>query len=115
MASHLLPHITVQELAIRLQEPTSPLQLIDVREPQEVAIAALTPCIHFPLSEFAKWAPTLSQMLDPQVETIVFCHHGVRSAQMCHWLSDQGFVDVKNVTGGIDAYAIDVDPALARY
>ncbi|MGF1538707.1 MAG: rhodanese-like domain-containing protein [Elainellaceae cyanobacterium] len=109
-----IPHITVQALAVRRQE-SSPLQLIDVREPEEVAIAALTPCLHLPLSQFPRWAPTLPQTLDPTVETIVFCHHGVRSAQLCYWLVEQGFVDVKNVAGGIDAYAINVDPALPRY
>jgi len=115
MAFYSVPHITVQELATRLQSD-SPLQLIDVREPQEVAIAALDSCVHLPLSKFGSWAPTLPQTLDPQVETIVFCHHGIRSAQMCQWLmGDQGFADVKNVTGGIDAYAINVDATMTRY
>ncbi|MEO0377612.1 MAG: rhodanese-related sulfurtransferase, partial [Cyanobacteria bacterium P01_A01_bin.17] len=42
-------------------------------------------------------------------------HHGLRSAQMCQWLMRQGFTDVKNVAGGIDAYTRKVDPTLPRY
>ncbi len=110
-----VPSITVQELATRRQQADIPLQLIDVREPEELAIAALTPCLHLPLSQFDSWAPTLSQSLDSTAETIVFCHHGVRSAQMCHWLLGQGFVDVKNVVGGINAYSLYVDATLPRY
>ena len=108
-----IPHITVQQLAERRQQGA--LQLIDVREPPELAIAALEDCVHLPLSQFPKWGPTLQQTLDPHAETIVFCHHGIRSAQMCQWLMDQGFTDVKNVAGGIDAYAVSIDPSLERY
>ncbi|MGF1515310.1 MAG: rhodanese-like domain-containing protein [Elainellaceae cyanobacterium] len=113
--AHSIPHITVHELAERRQQADLPLQLIDVRESEELAIAALEPCIHLPLSQFPHWAPTLPQTLDSTVETIVFCHHGMRSAQLCHWLMDQGFVNVKNVSGGIDAYAVGVDSTLNRY
>jgi rhodanese-related sulfurtransferase len=42
------------------------------------------------------------------------CHHGVRSAQMCHWLSQQGFSQLYNLTGGIDAYAL-IDSNIPRY
>ncbi|MDW8452067.1 MAG: hypothetical protein RML39_01250 [Oscillatoriaceae cyanobacterium SKYGB_i_bin93] len=46
---------------------------------------------------------------------MVLCHHGIRSAYMCKWLSQQGFTNVKNVVGGIDAYALAVDPKVPRY
>ncbi|MEO0407401.1 MAG: rhodanese-like domain-containing protein [Cyanobacteria bacterium P01_A01_bin.135] len=109
-----IPQITVEQLAERRQRP-EPFQLVDVREPEEVAIAALAPCTHLPLSQFPQWGPSLQQTLDPHAETIVLCHHGIRSAQMCQWLQNQGFTNVKNVAGGIDAYAVVVDPALGRY
>ncbi|MEO1404777.1 MAG: rhodanese-like domain-containing protein [Cyanobacteria bacterium J06635_1] len=91
------------------------LQLIDVREPQEVAIAALPNFTHLPLSEYAEWADTVLTQLDPTVETIVMCHHGMRSAQMCQWLLNQGFQNVKNLIGGIDAYSVAIDPSIPRY
>jgi rhodanese-related sulfurtransferase len=43
------------------------------------------------------------------------CHHGMRSAQMCQWLTQQGFTNVKNIVGGIDAYSVGVDSSIPRY
>lgn len=105
--------INVETLAQRL--PDESLQLIDVREPQEVAIAALPDFTILPLSQFADWADTIHSRFEADAETIVMCHHGMRSAQMCQWLLQQGFTNVKNLSGGIDAYACKVDPAIGRY
>lgn len=90
-------------------------QLIDVREPSELAIASILGFKSFPLSQFSAWSEQIFAQLDPAAETIVICHHGMRSAQMCHWLDIQGFTDVKNVSGGIEAYAVEVDPTISRY
>jgi len=109
-----IPEISVAELAQRLAEPTGPLQLLDVREPEEVAIASLAAFKNLPLSEFPSWSNQIKNQLDPHGETIVMCHHGIRSAQVCQWLLRQGFTDVKNVSGGIDAYS-KVDPIIPRY
>lgn len=111
----MLGQITVVELAQRLATEADTLQLIDVREPEEWAIAHLPHFTLLPLSAFPQWSPQICQLLDPNRETLVLCHHGVRSAQMGHWLIQQGFRDVKNVVGGIDAYAAAVDPTLPRY
>ena len=108
--------ISVEELAQLLsQESVSQLQLVDVREPQEVEIASLEGFSVLPLSQFAEWADSIPTLFDTDVETIVMCHHGIRSAQMCHWLSTQGFTNVKNLSGGIDAYSILVDSTIPRY
>lgn len=106
--------ITVEELAEILAEGDS-IQLIDVREPEEVAIAHLPQFTVLPLSQFQQWATQISTRFDPDRETVVMCHHGIRSAQMCQWLLQQGFSRVKNVSGGIDAYAIKIDRNIARY
>ena len=108
--------ISVGELAEKLaSSDRDRLQLVDVREPHEVEIARLDPFEIFPLSEFAERAVELLDRLDPEAETLVLCHHGMRSAQMCYWLARQGFSNVKNVAGGIDAYSLEVDPSIARY
>ena len=108
--------ISVRELAEKLASPERDrLQLIDVREPQEVAIAHLEGFEIFPLSEFAERSPALLDRLDPEAETLVLCHHGMRSAQMCYWLIQQGFGNVKNIAGGIDAYSQTIDPGVPRY
>jgi rhodanese-related sulfurtransferase len=110
-----LPEISVQELAERLSQGEPTPQLIDVREPQEFAIAKIEGFTLYPLSQHAEWSATITQQLDPQAETYVLCHHGMRSAQMCQWLLNQGFTQVKNISGGIDAYAGFVDRAIPRY
>jgi len=114
-SSSSIPEISVEELAHRLAEPTEPVQLLDVREPEEVAIAGLAAFENLPLSEFPTWSSQIKNHLQPEVETIVMCHHGIRSAQMCQWLLHQGFTDVKNVSGGIDAYSLKVDSLIPRY
>lgn len=107
--------IDVQAFQEKWLAADEPLQLIDVREPQELAIAALTRFENLPLSDYSEWADTITQRFDPAVETIVMCHHGMRSAQMCQWLAQQGFTHVKNLVGGIDAYACMIDPSIPRY
>jgi rhodanese-related sulfurtransferase len=108
--------ISVEELAQRLNsDVVDKLQLIDVREPEEVAIARIEGFEVLPLSQFADWADSIQTRFDPHGETLVMCHHGIRSAQMCEWLSRQGFTCVKNVAGGIDAYSVLVDPSIPRY
>lgn len=109
-----LVQITVEEFAHRLAESPD-LQLVDVREPAELELAQLEGFKNLPLSQFAEWSGQIHTRLDPEKETLVLCHHGMRSAQMCQWLSTQGFMDVKNIEGGIDAYAIVVDPSVPRY
>jgi rhodanese-related sulfurtransferase len=110
-----LAQISVQELAERLKMSPADLQLIDVREPHEVEIAALEGFQILPLSQFSQWSEEIYSRLDPDIETLVLCHHGIRSAQMCQWLQTQGFTQVKNISGGIDAYSQLVDPAVPRY
>lgn len=106
--------INVTELAEKLAINNN-YQFIDVREPQELAIAKIPDFINLPLSEANNWAPTIKTTLNPEQETIVICHHGMRSAQMCEWLISQGFSNVINVNGGIDAYARLVDKTIALY
>jgi rhodanese-related sulfurtransferase len=110
-----IPQISVEDLARRMQESAEGLQLIDVREQQEVAIAYLQGFEVLPLSEFAEWSDQIHTRFDLNAETLVLCHHGVRSAQMCQWLMNQGFKNVKNVTGGIDAYSLIVDASIPQY
>src|ERR687885_721131 len=113
--SQPLAQISVEQLHQRMSESPESLQLIDVREEEEVAIAHLEGFENLPLSAFAEWSDQIHTRFDPDAETLVLCHHGGRSAQMCQWLLRQGFTHVKNVAGGIDAYSIIVDPSIPRY
>jgi rhodanese-related sulfurtransferase len=110
-----ISEISVEEVAQKLNSTDLKLQLIDVREPWEREVVSLPDFINLPLSEFERWSPVINQKLDPDVETLVLCHHGVRSAQMCHWLMQNGFSNVKNIAGGIHAYCVRIDPSMNKY
>jgi rhodanese-related sulfurtransferase len=107
--------ITVTQLADKIAAGADNYQLVDVREPQELAIVSLPGFIHLPLSESARWTAEIDTILDRDLEIFVLCHHGVRSAQMCQWLNSRGFIHATNIIGGIDAYSHLVDPSLPRY
>ncbi|MGB3768701.1 MAG: rhodanese-like domain-containing protein, partial [Phormidesmis sp.] len=105
-APQSLVETDVETLAQRLAtDDLESLQLIDVREPHELELASVAQFVNLPLSQFPTWSPTIGAQFDPAAETIVMCHLGMRSAQMCQWLMSQGFTNVKNLAGGIDAYS----------
>lgn len=85
--------------------------LLDVREPQEHAIARIEGAELIPLGEL----PARYNELDMEDEIIIFCHHGVRSLQAAFFLMQKGFKNVKNLVGGIDAWSIQADPKTPRY
>jgi rhodanese-related sulfurtransferase len=109
-----IPEIDVNQL-VTLLASNSSLQLIDVRERGEADIAQIPGFALYPLSEFEEWSERILQDLKPETATIVICHHGMRSAQLCQWLAMRGFREVKNVRGGIDAYSRIVDSSIRRY
>jgi rhodanese-related sulfurtransferase len=115
MENSTIAEVSVTELAQRLAQTPDESQFVDVREPQELALAKVDGFVNLPLSDYEQWSGTILDVLDQQKETLVLCHHGMRSAQMCQWLMNQGFTNVKNVTGGIDAYSIKVDSSVPRY
>lgn len=111
------PHsLRAAELAGRLAAG-DPLQLVDVREPAELELAALPhPVIHLPLSRSADWLERIEALLDRDREVVVLCHAGIRSWQFGCWLMDQqGYGRVSNLVGGIDAWSVEVDPSVPRY
>ncbi|XP_024023576.1 rhodanese-like/PpiC domain-containing protein 12, chloroplastic [Morus notabilis] len=113
----LLKDIQPEELHARIQDPSfiDEAQLIDVREPDEVAQASLPGFEVLPLRQFGTWGPEISTKFDPQKDTYVLCHHGMRSLQVAKWLQTQGFRKVYNVAGGIHAYALKADQTIPTY
>ena len=93
----------------------TPLVVLDVREPWEVAVAS----IDLPGATM-RWMPMrevparLSE-LDAAQPVLCFCHHGARSAQVVAFLERAGFASAYNLAGGIDAWSRDVDPGVPRY
>lgn len=115
MTQSSLPTTDVETLAKRLATDPEALQLIDVREPHELELASISSFVNLPLSQFSAWSGSIKTQFDPDAETIVMCHLGMRSAQMCQWLIAQGFTNVKNLVGGIDAYSRQIDATVPIY
>jgi adenylyltransferase/sulfurtransferase len=95
----------------RWREEGRDLQLVDVRQPVEHDIAHLSGATLLPLAEL----PSRVAELDPARPVVVYCHHGPRSLRATQWLRQQGFPRVASLAGGIDAWSVEVDPAMPRY
>lgn len=105
-----IEEVTPAQVIARLREENPPL-LLDIREPEELQLAALAEAAHIPMNDL----PVRITQLDPDRETIVICHHGRRSYSAALWLREQGFDAVKSMRGGIDAWSMTVDAAIPRY
>lgn len=86
-------------------------QLLDVREPWEVDLARVDGTRNIPMGEL----PARLAELDRAQPIAVLCHSGGRSARVAALLAQQGFVRIANVTGGIDAWSVEVDSSIPRY
>lgn len=93
-------------------ESRSPVRLLDVREPWEVATASIEGALLMPMGEVASRA---HRELDPDDRLVVLCHHGQRSLAVTAWLREQGFAQAQSMRGGIEAWSSEVDPTVARY
>ena len=102
--------ITPKELKARLDKGDK-LVLLDVREPWENAIAKLDDSTLIPLGTL----PQSLSKLDKSTEIIAYCHHGMRSGDATGFLLQQGFSNVKNLIGGIDAWSLQIDGKVPRY
>ena len=85
--------------------------MLDVREPVEYEICHLEGATLVPLSKLPEYVNQLSQTED----IVVYCHTGMRSAMAVKLLRDLGFTRVRNLAGGIDAWAARIDPKMPRY
>lgn len=103
--------ITAQELKHKLESAHPPL-LVDVRNPNENAYAAINPCVLIPLYEIEERAPELEQHKGRQL--VVYCHLGVRSLDGAAYLSSLGY-DAVSLAGGIEAWSCEIDPKVRRY
>ena len=114
----MFPEITVTDLSEKLKSEEKFI-LLDVREPEELNYAKITDqrLEITPMSRLAQEGPdALSESVRAQdIPVYVLCHHGSRSAQVTMWLVQQGWKNVINVRGGIDAYAREVDRSVGLY
>lgn len=107
----MVDSITTTELARLLREGPSSLLVLDVREDDERAVAAIEPSIHIPMNQ----VPERLAELATDRRIVVYCHHGGRSFAVASFLENEGFQGVTNLTGGIDEWSRIVDPSVPRY
>ncbi len=106
-----MEHLPVQHLKDWLDQSDDPPLIIDVREPWEYNVCRIEPSRLIPMGQI----PNQFEELDPNVEIVVICHHGIRSLQVCRFLEHHGFTKLYNVYGGIDAWAKEVDRSMNKY
>ncbi len=104
-------NLSPREVAKLVAEADEKPLLLDVREPWELAICRIEGSESVPMRQI----PEALRQLERERETIVICHHGIRSLQVARFLEHQGFGRVVNLEGGVAAWARDVDPAMATY
>ncbi len=102
--------ITPEELKAKL-DAGEKIKILDVREPEEFEICSLKNACLIPLNEL----PHCLNELNPDEAIVVYCHHGMRSMHVAMMLKNKGYQNVQSLRGGIDAWALEIDPAIERY
>jgi adenylyltransferase/sulfurtransferase len=102
--------VTAEALAAELRSETPPV-LIDVREPWEAELVSIPGSVLIPLGEL----PDRVNEIDSDADVVLYCHHGSRSDRALQFLQRLEFANVRHLTGGVDAWAVKVDPSLPRY
>jgi sulfur-carrier protein adenylyltransferase/sulfurtransferase len=102
--------ITALDLKAEL-DAGKPIVLVDVREPHEQEITQIDGALLIPLGEL----PDRLGELDDHAEIVTHCHHGGRSLKALEILRAAGFAKVRSLRGGIDAWAVNIDPEMPRY
>ena len=107
-----MEHVTALELAARLGDPARarPL-LLDVREKWEFTTCSIEGSTLIPMNTI----PARIEELEEDAEIVCICHHGARSMAVAAFLERNGFGKVTNLTGGIHAWAVQVDGAMPKY
>ncbi|QDU72002.1 rhodanese-like domain-containing protein [Mucisphaera calidilacus] len=106
------PEISPEQVK-RMLDAGEPFLLLDVREPDERAIASINGSILIPMGDIPARLYELREHEDRLV--VAFCHAGIRSLNVAHYLLQQGFDEVASMAGGIDAWSTRIDPNVPRY
>ncbi|MGD8592887.1 MAG: rhodanese-like domain-containing protein [Gammaproteobacteria bacterium] len=106
-----MQQIHVQDLKNLLDNGQSTPLLLDVREPWEFNICRIEGSKLIPMRQIH----SAVDQLDRDQPTVVICHHGIRSQQVCLYLVNMGFTNVFNLSGGVQAWANEVEPSMPTY
>jgi len=111
----MIAQVRPAALAAWIREQDAPALVLDVREPHELQRASVTADGFELLAIPMNSVPARLAELDPARPIACLCHHGGRSQQVAMYLEHNGFTQVANVAGGIDAWTLELDPRIPRY
>ena len=94
-----------------LKDDSRDLKVVDVREPWELAVCQLPQAITIPMQQI----PARINEFNSDDALAILCHHGIRSQHVGRFLESSGFSRIYNVSGGIDAWAKEIDRQMATY
>ena len=98
---------------VRLREAREDFLLLDCREPEEAQIVAIDGATLLPMSEIIERVGEIAGNESRRI--VVHCHLGGRSLRVAAWLRQQGYLRAQSMAGGIDQWAVEVEPGMARY
>jgi len=108
----LITQLAPRDLAAWQQDPARPAPLlVDVREPSEHATCLIEGSVRMPMQT----VPARAAELPRDRDLVLVCHHGNRSQRVAQWLEQAGYTRLFNLAGGVERWATDVDPTMARY
>ena len=108
----LTDHLEISPAEVqRKLEAGDDFNFVDVREPEEFALARIEGARLIPMRS----VPAALSELDDDRPVIVFCHHGVRSLNVANWLREHGIEQAWSMAGGIDLWSRQIDPKVPRY
>jgi rhodanese-related sulfurtransferase len=110
-AGPMFAQLSPKEVAERLKTRPGSVVLLDVREPYERDLAVIEPSVHIPMQE----VPGRLADIPKDKEVILYCHSGTRSMMVAGFLVSHGWESVANLSGGIDAWSLEIDPRIPRY
>ncbi len=105
---------TVAAVKSRL-DAGEPTFLLDVRQPEEYAYCHLPGSVLIPLGELPRRVEEVQEAITPETLVVVYCHHGVRSISGMMILKQAGLEQAVSMSGGIDAWSLQIDPTVPRY
>ena len=115
----MVEEITVAELSREIADGDDGLMIVDIREKWEVDKVHLPtgPVSYLPMSILSAGQLNAipDELKDPTKRIVLMCHHGIRSGSVAAWLNRNGWKNVFSLRGGIDAYALEIDPQIGFY
>ncbi len=103
--------LSALQLQAHLENCKTQPSLLDVRQPWEFEICKIAGSMLIPVAQI----PAHLESLDSECETVVICHHGIRSRRVGHYLEQAGFKNIINLSGGVKQWSKTVDSHMSSY